>query len=216
MTAFWALVHRDIARTWRGGSWWLPVAFFLLVATLFPFAIGPDQQVLGEVGGGALWIAALLAALLPIDRLIVPDLEAGLFDRTVLAGLSDELVIAAKFIAHLLCFAIPLFIAIFPAAALLALDADTVRDFATGFALGAPGLAGLSVMIAAISAGQRGGGALSGLMLLPLAVPLLIFGAGMLDPAGRGSPLFLSAVSLLLVAITPFAGGAAIRAARET
>jgi heme exporter protein B len=215
MSAMLAIISRDIARNWRGGAWWLPVAFFLLVATLFPFAVGPDQQLLGRVGGGALWIAALLAALLPIDQLVAPDMEAGIYDRMALAGVSDELVIASKLLAHLLCFAVPLMLALLPAAALLALNSETLRQFAIGFAIAAPGLASLSLMIAAISAGQRGGGALAGLMLLPLAVPLLIFGAGMLDPAGRGSPLFLGAVSLLLTAIAPFAGGAALRAARD-
>jgi heme exporter protein B len=215
MSGLVLLMRRDIAANWRSSQWWLPVAFFLLVAMLFPFAIGPDPAVLGRVGGGALWIAALLAALLPIDRLIAPDLEAGVLDRTALAGYSDEAVVVAKTVAHLLCFALPLSLTILPAAALLAISGETLRAFALGFAIAAPGLASLAVMIAAISAGQRGGGALGGLMLLPLAIPLLIFGAGMLDPAGRGSPLFLAAVSLLLTALAPFVGGAAIRAARE-
>jgi heme exporter protein B len=216
MNGLITLVRRDLAQAWRGGQWWLPVAFFLLVATLFPFAIGPDQQLLARVGGGTLWIAALLAALLPMDRLVAPDLEAGIVDRLVLAGYSEELLITAKLVAHLVAFALPLALAILPASALLALSVTQVEAFAIGFAIAAPGLAALTVTISAISAGQRRSSALGGLMLLPLAVPLLIFGAGMLDPAGRGSPLFLAAASLLLTALAPFAGGAALRAARES
>jgi heme exporter protein B len=215
MKEFVALIVRDISANWRSNQWWLPVAFFLLVATLFPFAVGPDQALLSRVGGGVLWIAALLAVLLPIERLIRPDFEAGFFDRTVLAGLSDELVISAKLVAHLVCFALPLAIAVLPAAGLLAVGGEALRAFLYGFAIAAPGLASLAIMIAAINAGQRGNGALGGLMLLPLAIPLLIFGAGMLDPAGRGSPLFLAAVSLVLTAMGPFVGAAALRAARE-
>jgi heme exporter protein B len=216
MNGLITLVRRDLAQAWRGGQWWLPVAFFLLVATLFPFAIGPDQQLLARVGGGTLWIAALLAALLPMDRLVAPDLEAGIVDRLVLAGYSEELLITAKLVAHLVAFALPLALAILPASALLALSVTQVEAFAIGFVIAAPGLAALTVTISAISAGQRRSSALGGLMLLPLAVPLLIFGAGMLDPAGRGSPLFLAAASLLLTALAPFAGGAALRAARES
>lgn len=215
MSAFIAIIRRDLARNWTSGSWWLPVAFFLLVATLFPFAVGPDSALLARIGGGILWVAALLAALLPVERLVAPDLEAGMLDQLALAGIADELTITAKLIAHWLGFAVPLALAIPLAAALLGLSGATLTSFAIGFALGAPGLAALAIMVAAIGAGQRGGSALAGLMLLPLAVPILIFGAGMTDPLGRGSPLLLAAVSLLLVAIAPFAGGAAIRAARE-
>lgn len=215
MSAFIAIIRRDLARNWTSGSWWLPVAFFLLVATLFPFAVGPDSALLARIGGGIMWVAALLAALLPVERLVAPDLEAGMLDQLALAGIADELTITAKLIAHCLGFAVPLALAIPLAAALLGLSGATLTSFAIGFALGAPGLAALAIMVAAIGAGQRGGSALAGLMLLPLAVPILIFGAGMTDPLGRGSPLLLAAVSLLLVAIAPFAGGAAIRAARE-
>lgn len=210
-----AIIRRDLARNWSSGSWWLPVAFFLLVATLYPFAVGPDGQLLARTGGGILWVAALLAALLPVDRLFAPDMEAGVFDQLALRGMADELVVLAKLIAHLIGFAAPLLIAALPASALLNLSADALATYATGLAIGAPGLAALTVTVSAIAASQRGTGALAGLMLLPLAVPILIFGAGMFDPLARGSTLLLAASSLLLVAIAPFAGGAALRAARE-
>jgi heme exporter protein B len=215
MTALARLIARDLAREWRSGAWWLPLAFFLLVATLYPFAVGPDSALLSRTGGGILWVAALLAVLLPIDRLFAPDAASGVLDQLALRGMADESVAAARLVSHLIGFGLPLLAATIPGAALLGLSGETWVRLATGLAIGAPALAGLSVMIAAITLGQRGSGALAGLMLLPLAVPVLIFGAGMLDPVGQSAMLYLGAASLLLVAITPFAAGAALRAARE-
>ena len=215
MTGWGRLIWRDLAREGRSGSWWLPVAFFLLVATLYPFAVGPDRALLEKTGGGILWVAALLAALLPVERLFAPDRDAGVLDQLALRGVADESLAMAKLVAHLIGFGLPLLLATIPGAGLLGLGADRWLRLVTGLAIGAPGLAGLSVMIAAITLGQRGGGALGGLMMLPLAVPVLIFGAGSLDPIGHSALLFLAAASLLLVAVTPFAAGAALRAARE-
>ena len=215
MTLFLTLIRRDLAREWRSGSWWLPVAFFLLVATLYPFAVGPDAALLRRTGGGILWVAALLAALLPVERLFGPDREAGVLDQLALRGVADETLAAAKLVSHTLGFAVPLLLATVPGAALLDLDGQTYVRLVTGLGIGAPALAGLGVMISAITLGQRGSGALGGLLLLPLAIPVLIFGAGMLDPLGQSAILFLAASSLLLVAMTPFAAGAALRAARE-
>ena len=93
MSIFSSLVRRDLARLWTSGSVWLPVIFFLLVATLFPFAVGPEPQLLANTGGGMLWVAALLAALLPLDRLFLADKEAGVLDQLAVRGVSDELVV---------------------------------------------------------------------------------------------------------------------------
>ncbi|MDB5662554.1 MAG: cytochrome c-type biosis protein CcmB [Sphingomonas bacterium] len=214
MRAFAALVGRDLARAYSGGSGLLPLIFFLLVATLFPFAVGPDGPLLAKTGGGALWMAALLAALLPVDRLIAPDAESGVLDQLALRGFSEEAVAAAKILAHWLGFGPPLMIAAIPAAALLRLDGATLGRLEAGLALGTPGLAALALGTSALTAGLRGAGALSGLLMLPLAVPLLIFGAGALT--GDGSALkLLAATSLLLVAGAPFAAGAALRAVRD-
>lgn len=210
-----AIVARDLARGFEGGGAMLPLIFFLLVATLFPFAVGPDGVLLAKVGGGALWMAALLAALLPIDRLIAPDAEAGILDQYAVRGLSDEAVAAAKIVAHWLSFGPPLMLAAFPAAALLRLDGGTLGRLEAGLAIGTPGLAALGVMTSALTAGLRGAGALAGLVMLPLAVPLLIFGAGALGDQGLGALKLLAATSLLLVAGAPFAAGAALRAGRD-
>lgn len=215
MSVFLHLVRRDIALGYRAGGALLPIAFFLLVATLFPFAVGPDAKLLARTGGGVLWVAALLAALLPVDRLVGPDRDSGILDQIALRGLSDELVMLAKIVAHWLSFGPPLILAALPAAALLRLDGTTLARLEAGLAIGTPGLAALGLMVSAITAGLRGSGALAGLLMLPLAIPLLIFGAGSLaDGSGSGLKL-LAAASLLLVAIAPFAAGAAIRAGRE-
>ncbi len=212
------LLKRDLALLMpggkRGGSI-LPLLFFLAVAMLYPFAVGPDSQLLARTGGGVIWVAALLAAILPLDRLVAPDLEQGVFDQLALRGISEEMALAVRMVAHWLSFAPLLLLAAMPAAALLSLDGETVRKVLFGLLAGTPGLAAIGVMIAALTAGLRGGAALSGLLLIPLAVPILIFGAGSLTRSDGGGIALAAAISLVLVAMAPLAGGAAIRAARE-
>ncbi|MES3110292.1 heme exporter protein CcmB [Sphingomonas aurantiaca] len=211
-----ALIRRDLRRSVSSGGATLVVAFFLLVATLFPFAIGPDAALLARIGGGVIWTAALLAALLPVERLIGPDLEAGIFDQFAVRGLSMVSVAMAKTIAHWLSFGPPLMLAAILAAGLLNLSAETLLRVEIGLLIGTPGLAALAVVTGALVAGVRGGGAVTGLVMLPLAVPLLIFGAGTLDAAGgAGAIKLLAAVSLVLVAGAPFIAAAAIRAALD-
>ncbi len=208
------IVARDLRRNVAGGGATLVVGFFLLVATLFPFAIGPDAALLARVGGGIIWTAALLAGLLPVERLVAPDLEAGVFDQFAVRGVSLAAVAAAKIVAHWLSFGPPLMLAAIVAAGLLDLSAETLLRVEIGLAIGTPGLAALAVATSALVAGVRGGGAVAGLVMLPLAVPLLIFGAGSLD-GGAGAVKLLAAVSLLLFAGAPFVAGAAIRAAMD-
>jgi heme exporter protein B len=211
-----ALIRRDFRRSVSSGGATLVVAFFLLVATLFPFAIGPDAALLARIGGGVIWTAALLAALLPVERLIGPDLDAGVFDQLAVRGVSMASVAVAKTIAHWLSFGPPLMLAAVIAAGLLDLSGDTLVRVEVGLAIGTPGLAALAVATSALVAGVRGGGAVTGLVMLPLAVPLLIFGAGSLDPAGSGGAVkLLAAVSLVLVASAPFLAAAAIRAGMD-
>ena len=210
-----ALFWRDLRRAWGSGALWLPVLFFLLVATAFPFGIGPDTPVLARTGGGMIWVAALLAALLPIDRLIRPDKESGILDQLAVRGFADESIAAIKIAAHAVGFGLPLLLALLPAAALLAQDMERILLLATGLAIAIPALASLAVLSAALTANHKSGSALGGLLILPLAIPLLIFGAGMLDPAGRSAIKLLAATSLLLTVIGPFAAGAALRGLRE-
>ena len=193
----------------------LPLLFFLAVAMLYPFAVGPDAQLLSRTGGGVIWIAALLAAILPLEKLVTGDLESGVFDQLHLRGVSDETAMAVRLLAHWLAFAPLLLLATLPGAALLGLDGATTRTVLLGLLAGTPGLAAVGVTVAALTASMRGGAALAGLMVIPLAVPILIFGAGALARPDPGALLLTGAISLGLCAVTPFAAGAAIKAARE-
>jgi len=201
-----SLITREVRRGSTGVTW-LPAAFFVLVVALMPFAVGPDARLLGRIGSGVLWIAALTAALLPIERLIEPDRADGMLDQLALHGLAEETIAVAKIIAHWLTFAPLLLLAAIPASALLAMDGPALLRTEIALAIGTPALAALAVAIAAVTAGLPRSGSLAGLLLLPLAVPLLIF-------AVADALLLEAAVSLLLTAGAPFIAGAAIRAAR--
>lgn len=212
------LLRRDLGLLLLGGrrgGTVLPLLFFLAVAMLFPFAVGPDAPLLARTGGGVIWVAALLAAILPLDRLIEPDIELGFFDQWALRGLSEEWIVTVRVFAHWLSFGPPLMLASLPAAALLGLDSQALRTVELGLLAGTPGLAALGVTVAALTAGLRGGAALAGLLVIPLAVPLLIFGAGSLTTGGEGGLALTAAASMVLLALAPFAAAAAVRATRQ-
>ena len=214
MSPFLTIAAREVRRAWSSGGLLLPVVFFLLVAILFPFAVGPDGKLLARVGGGVIWTAALLAALLPVERLIAPDAESGMLDQFAVRGMSDSVVAAAKMAGHWLGFAPSLLGATVIAAALLRLPGETLVQVELGLLIGTPGLAALAIATAALVSGLRSAGALAGLVMLPFAIPLLIFGAGSVDGM-PGALKLLAAVSLLLVAGCPFVAGAAIRMGRS-
>lgn len=208
-----ALIGREVSRAWSGGGLLLPVAFFLLVATLFPFAIGPDTVLLARIGGGVAWAAALLAALLPIERLVAPDIDNGVVDQLVVRGWSDGGIALAKTIGHWIGFAPTVMLAAAIAAALLGMDSRTLLMVEVGLLIGTPGLAALGVATAALVAGLRGAGAVAGLVMLPLALPLVIFGAGAIE-GGAAALKLLGATSLLLTAGGPVVAGMAMRIGR--
>ena len=211
------MIGKLVAREGRrglSGPAWLPAAFFLLVATLVPFAVGPDVRLLERIGGGALWIAALTAALLPVERLIEPDRADGVLDQLFVRGVADESVAAAKIAGHWLAFGPLLLVSALVGALLLGLRPSQLPSLLLALAVGSFGLAALAVAVAALTAGLPRAGSLAGLLLLPLAIPLLIFGAAASGDAASGALLLEAAVSLLIVAGAPFVAGAAIRAAR--
>jgi len=208
-----ALIRREVRRALHGAAW-LPMIFFLLVATLMPFAIGPDAKLLARVGPGALWIAALTAALLPIERLVEPDRADGVLDQLALAGTSEEAIGAAKILGHWLTFGPLLLLASLPGSFLLGLEGKALVAPLIALAVGTPALAALSVAVAALTAGLPRSGALGGLLLMPLAVPLLIFGAAAASGDSAGALKLEAAIALLIVAGAPFVTGAAIRASR--
>lgn len=201
-----ALIARDVRRALQGQAW-LPIAFFVLVIALMPFAVGPDARILARIGPGALWIAALTAALLPIERLIEPDRADGVLDQLAIRGLTDESIAVAKITAHWLTFGPLLLVAALPGAALLGMDGSAFLRAEAALAIGTVALAALAVAVAAVIAGLPRAGALAGLLLLPLTVPLLIFGVA-------DALLLEAAIALLLTAGAPFVAGAAIRAGR--
>ena len=207
------LIARELRRGFSGPAW-LPAAFFLLVATLVPFAVGPDARLLARIGGGALWIAALTAALLPIERLVEPDRADGILDQLFVAGVADESVALAKIAGHWLAFGPLLLASALVGTLLLRLPDEQLPDLLIALLVGSVGLAALAVAVAALTAGLPRAGALAGLLLLPLAIPLLIFGAAASGDSASGALLLECAVSLLLVAGAPFVAGAAIRASR--
>jgi len=203
-----ALFRRDLALIARSPALWLPVMFFVLVAALFPFAVGPDARLLARIAPGIIWVAALLASLLPVETLLAPDVEDGTIDQLIARGIALELVCAARIAAHWLGFAVPLLAALPVAGVLLGLDAATATRLAVALLLGTPALASLAVLAAALTAGLKGGGALAGLIVLPLALPVLIFGVGS-DVAGAFR--LLGAASLVTLAVGPFAAAAALK-----
>jgi heme exporter protein B len=196
------------------GPAWLPAIFFLLVVTLVPFAIGPDPKLLARIGGGILWIAALTAALLPIERLIEPDRADGMLDQLRMHNVAEESFAAAKILAHWLSFAPPLLVAAIIGSGLMSLPFDVLASTLVALSIGTPALAALAVAVAALTASLPRASALTGLLLLPLAVPLLIFGAAASGDSGSGALLLEAALALLITAGAPFVAGAAIRASR--
>ncbi|HET9335584.1 MAG TPA: heme exporter protein CcmB [Sphingomicrobium sp.] len=208
-----SLIAREVRRGLHGGAW-LPVAFFLLVATIVPFAVGPDARLLARIGGGALWIAALTSAMLPIERLIEPDRADGMLDQLAMTGTAEEAVGAAKMIGHWLTFGPLLLIAAVPGSFLVGLDGPALARSLVSLAIGTPGLAALAVAVAALTAGLPRAGALAGLLMMPLAVPLVIFGAAATGDGESAALKLEAAIALLLIAGSPFVTGAAIRASR--
>ena len=208
-----ALIRREVRRGLAGAAW-LPIVFFLLVATLVPFAVGPDAGLLARIGGGILWIAALTAALLPIERLVEPDRADGVLDQLALAGTSEEAMGFAKIIGHWVTFGPLLLLAAVPGSLLLGLEGRSLVPPLVALAIGTPALAALSVAVAALTAGLPRSGALGGLLLMPLAIPLVIFGAAAASGENSGALKLEAAIALLMVAGAPFVTGAAIRAAR--
>ncbi len=206
------------------------VMFFVLVAALFPFGVGPEPQALARLAPGALLASALLAALLPLDRLFGADAEDGTLDQLLLSGLAPSAVCGAKALAHWLTTGLPLMLAAPIACAMLNLDADdwpvaiAVLGLATeawGVAVAVLGLAAgflslLGTAGAALTLGARRGGVLLPLLVLPLAIPAVIFGAAAIEAASAGLParpylLLLAALLAAALPLAPLAAGAALR-----
>ncbi|MEM7190032.1 MAG: heme exporter protein CcmB [Pseudomonadota bacterium] len=217
MSAFFALIHRDIALALRmGGGGAVGLAFFVLVVLLVPLGIGPEGGVLARIAGGILWIAALLAALLSLDRLFQADFEDGSLDQLMLSPLALEQVVLAKAVAHWVTTGLPIVVIGPVLGGSLGLPGPAVWVLTAGLAIGTPALSLIGAIGAAITVGVRRGGLLLSVLVLPLYVPTLIFGARAVQSALLGldalpSLALTGVITLIATAITPFAAAYALR-----
>lgn len=194
--------------------------FFLLAGALFPLAIGPAPETLARLAPGIVWVCALLAALLPLDRLFGADYEDGSLDQLLLCGLPAGMVAIAKSVAHWLVTGVPLMLAAAPLAIMLRMPSDALPVLLGGLLPGTLTVSLLGMAGAAIVLGARRGGVLLPLLVLPLATPVLILGTAAADAVVSGlTPrphlLLLAAVLALAVPLCPLAAGAALRSAPE-
>jgi heme exporter protein B len=218
MSPFTALLTRDLKLAVRiGGGAGIGVLFFLIVVVLIPFAIGPDLALLQRIAPAILWLGALLASLLTLDRLIAADAEDGSLDLILTAETPLELAVAAKALAHWLTTGLPLVIATPLFALLLNLDLKPSLAVALTLAAGTPALTFVGLLGAALSVTLRRGGLLLTVLVLPLTVPVLIFGvaasnAAVIGPLPFGTPFtILCALTLVSLVIGTFGAAAALR-----
>ncbi len=216
-----AIVGRDVALALgRGGDAGTVIGFFVVVVTLFPFGLGPEPNLLARVAPGILWVAALLAATLSLDRLFRADLEDGSLDQLALAPLPLAAVVLAKALAHWLTTGLPLLAATPLLALLLGLPWPGFGALLGTLALGTPALSLIGAVAAALTLGARRAGALVALLVLPLTIPLLIFGVAAVEAAVTGQPaaphlMLLGALLLGALALAPWAAAAALRLALD-
>jgi heme exporter protein B len=221
MAAFLGVFRRDLRLALReGGDAGLVLGFFFLVVVLFPFGVGPEPAVLRPIAAGIVWVAALLAALLSLDRLFQADYEDGGLDLLALAPLPLELAVLAKCAANWVVTGLPLALASPVLGLVLALRPGEIPVLAASLLLGTPGLSLVGSVAAALTLGARRQGVLLALLVLPLYVPLLVFGAAAVEAGAAGggarpSLLILAALSLAAVALSPWASAAALRLALE-
>jgi heme exporter protein B len=211
-----ALLWRDMRLATRaGGSAALALAFFAAVATLVPLGVGADLKLLARVAAGVLWVAAVLAALLSLDRLFQADFDDGSLDLLALSPLSLETVSATKIAAHWLTTGLPLTILSPLLGGMFGLPMAATGTLALSLLIGTPSVSALGAIGAGLTLSIRRGGLILPLLVLPLLAPAVIFGAGAvqstLDGLSDGALLFLSAFSVAATVLSPFAAAAAVR-----
>lgn len=218
MTLLWALIRRDLVLSLRqGGGAGTALGFFLTVVVLLPIGLGPDQALLQKLAPGSLWIALLLSVLLSADRIFQQDYDDGSLDIMAMGPVPFELVALAKSIAHWLSTSLPLAVAAPVLGFLLNLSPDAILPLFLAMAVGSITLSLLAAIGAAVTVGLRRGGLLVSLLVLPLYVPVLIFGisastAGIAGPdIATPSLLILAAIALASLVLSPIAAAAALR-----
>lgn len=218
---FWGLVRRDIRLAWaQGGTGTMALSFFLIAVSLFPFGVGPEPKILARIAPGVIWVVALLACLISLDRLYQADFEDGSLDDLALSPLGLAGVALAKIIAHWVSTVLPLVVASPLLGLLMNLPGEAYSTMVLSLLVGTPALSLIGSMGAALTVSVRRGGVLLSLLVLPLYVPTLIFAvgavdasAGMVDPA---QPLaLLGATTLLALVMGPFVSAQALRLSLE-
>ena len=222
MTAFLALLTRDMRLAIRvGGGALIGALFYLIVVVMMPFAIGPDLNLLGRIGPAILWLGALLASLLALDRLFATDNDDGSLDLLTMGAMPLELAVVAKGLAHWLTTALPLIVITPVLGLMLNVDLPAMGWVALTLLAGTPALTFIGLIGAALSVALRRGGLLLAILVLPLTIPVLIFGvaaanAAIVGPAPFGPPFtILCALSLASLVLGPFAAAAVLRQGQE-
>jgi heme exporter protein B len=220
-SAFVAIVSRDLALALRRASDTVAViTFFVLAIVLFPLGVGPDPAVLARIAAGTIWVAALLAAMLSLDRLFLADHDDGSLDLFLVAPLPLEALVLAKCAAHWLTTGLPLIVAAPLLAILMSMPFDGFAVLVAAMALGTPTLSLVGAIGAALTVGVRRGGVLVPLLVLPLVIPVLIFGVAAVDGAIEGAYvggqlMVLGAILLVALVLAPWAAAAGLRLAAE-
>ena len=217
MGSFISLLQRDLRLAFRHGTDSLMVVmFFVVVVVLFPLAIGPEQKILARISAGVIWVAALLAAMLSMDRLFQSDYEDGSLDLLVIAPLPTELMVLAKVLAHWLTTGLPLIVVSPLLGVFLYMQTNGYWVMLLSLLLGTPVLSLIGAIGAALTLGARRSGVLVSLLILPLFIPVLVFGVSAVDAAIMDLParphlLLLGGMLLGAVALTPWVSAAALR-----
>ena len=217
MTAFLAVISRDVRLGLRAGGEALTlVLFFVMIGVIVPFAIGPDSATLARLAPGIVWIAAFLSMLLGLDRLFRADDEDGSLMLFRHAALPLEAIVGAKMVAHWLLTALPLIVASPLIAVLLGMGFADWAMTVVALLLGTPGLVALGTIGAAVTVSLKRGGLIAPVLILPLSIPILIFGTNAIATAGtagisRSALLLLTAISLVTLVLAPFVAPLALR-----
>ena len=214
---FMTLIRRELKTAFRNRAEIVnPLWFFLIVITLFPLGIGPEPQLLARIAPGVVWVAALLASLLSLERLFRDDLLDGSLEQLLLLPTPLAITVAGKVCAHWLVTGLPLLLLSPLLALLLSLDFSTWRAVALTLLLGTPTLSFIGAIGAALTVGLRKGGVLLSLLVLPLSIPVLIFASGAIQAAANGMAIdgYLAILGAMLagsITLAPFAAAAALR-----
>jgi len=218
---FFGIVKRDVRLAWsQGGTGTMALSFFLIAVTLFPFGVGPEPQILARIAPGVIWVVALLACLISLDRLYQADFEDGSLDDLALSPLGLTGVAAAKILAHWVSTVLPLVVVSPILGMLMNLPDGAYGTLLVSLLVGTPALSLIGSMGAALTVSVRRGGVLLSLLVLPLYVPTLIFAVGAVDATAglvdATQPLaLLGAASLLALVIGPFVSAQALRLSLE-